>query len=249
MPNGSRIANIDLDLLRTFLHIAETGSFTRAADLVGRTQSAISMQVQRLESLLGQQLLYRSKGGTVSLTARGSFLIERAKQIIALNDATWAEFHGGEGAALQHEVPDAYSIPIRAQREAFTNQVMITLLTNEQFTRAYAFIMHNVEANTKIEAATISVEDDRGVMALLSMLEYIAINFLSNTMDRAIILRQRRSGLLRVHESLASYIEYKRSVWNRPNVYRSFETVVNDYIKAGPKPAEPDRAARLVAPA
>ena len=248
MPHGPRLANIDLDLLRTFLHIAETGSFTRAADLVGLSQSAISMQVQRLEALLGQQLLYRSKGSAVSLTARGGFLIERAKQIIALNDATWAEFHGGESAALQHEMPDAYSIPIRAQREAFTNQVMITLLTNEQFTRAYAFIMDNVEAKTTIDAATISVEDDRGVMALLSMLEYIAINFLSNTMDRAIILRQRRSGLLRVYESLTSYIEYKRSVWNRPNVYRSFETLVSDYIKAEPKPAEPELAAIRAAP-
>ena len=42
---------LDIDLLRSFVLIAEGGSFTRAAERVGRTQSAVSLQVQRLESL------------------------------------------------------------------------------------------------------------------------------------------------------------------------------------------------------
>ena len=54
---------IDPDLLRSLLGIAETGSFTRAAELVGRSQSAVSMQLRRLETLLGHSLLSRSKGG------------------------------------------------------------------------------------------------------------------------------------------------------------------------------------------
>jgi hypothetical protein len=49
-------------------------------------------------------------------------------------------------------------------------------------------------------------------------------------MDREVILRQRKSGLLKVYETLAGYIEYKREVWSRPNVYRSFELVVKDHI-------------------
>ena len=53
----SRPPAIDPDLLRVFAFIAEECSFTRAAQLVGRTQSAVSMQMQRLEALLGAPLL------------------------------------------------------------------------------------------------------------------------------------------------------------------------------------------------
>jgi DNA-binding transcriptional LysR family regulator len=82
----------DPDLLRSFVLIAEGRSFTDAAMLVGRTQSAISMQVKRLEDLLGQPLLNRGKGGTVELTPHGRYLLEHARQILALNDSVMATF-------------------------------------------------------------------------------------------------------------------------------------------------------------
>ena len=47
-------ALLDVDQLRTFIAIAETGSFTRAADIVHKTQSAVSMQMKRLEERLDQ---------------------------------------------------------------------------------------------------------------------------------------------------------------------------------------------------
>ncbi len=71
--------SLDLDLLRTFVAIAEEKSFTRAADRVGRTQSAVSLQVQRLETLLEQTLLDRGKGGSVELNQRGQQLLVRAR--------------------------------------------------------------------------------------------------------------------------------------------------------------------------
>ena len=83
---------LDPDLLRAFTFIAEEGSFTRAAQRVGRTQSAVSMQVQRLEAQLGQRLLSRGKGGTVQLTPHGQFLLTRARDLLALNDDIWASF-------------------------------------------------------------------------------------------------------------------------------------------------------------
>ena len=83
---------LDPDLLRTFVLIADGLSFTDAAALVGRTQSAVSMQVKRLEDLLGQPLLNRSKGGAVELTPHGRYLLEHARQILALNDAVMATF-------------------------------------------------------------------------------------------------------------------------------------------------------------
>ncbi|HEY0419132.1 MAG TPA: LysR family transcriptional regulator, partial [Acetobacteraceae bacterium] len=69
LPTG-----IDPDLLRAFAYIAEEGSFTRAAERIGRTQSAVSMQVQRLEAQLGQRVLLRGKGGVVQLTPHGKYL-------------------------------------------------------------------------------------------------------------------------------------------------------------------------------
>src|SRR3954453_17510084 len=64
---------LDTDLLRTFVCIAEEGSFTRAGQRVGRTQSAVSMQLQRLETQLGQRLGSRAQGGAGPPTAAGPF--------------------------------------------------------------------------------------------------------------------------------------------------------------------------------
>jgi molybdate transport repressor ModE-like protein len=223
-----RQSAIDPDLLRSFLCIAETGSFTRAAEMVGRSQSAVSMQLRRLETLLGHSLLSRSKGGTVRLTPHGSHLVERAKEMLSLNDAILAEF---QGLDTSHQVPpDDYALPLKAQREAFTAQVMLTLLTNEKFSDAYALVMRCVEKSIIVDAVTVTSNDDTLYMALLSMLEYISINFLSNTLDREIVLRQRRSGLLRVYETLVNYIAHKRRVWKRPNAYRSFEIFVKHHV-------------------
>ncbi len=84
---------IDPALLRAFAFIAEEGSFTRAAERIGRTQSAVSMQVQRLEALLGQTLLIRGKGGAVHLTSHGRYLLERSRPLLSLNDEIWSAFH------------------------------------------------------------------------------------------------------------------------------------------------------------
>jgi DNA-binding transcriptional LysR family regulator len=77
---------LDLDVLRSFVAIAEEKSFTRAAERVGRTQSAISLQIQRLETVLEQKVLDRGKGGSVELSPQGKALLGRAKEILAMND-------------------------------------------------------------------------------------------------------------------------------------------------------------------
>jgi DNA-binding transcriptional LysR family regulator len=106
-----RPASLDPDLLRSFLHIAEGGSFTRAAELVGRTQSAVSMQMQRLEELLGRKLLQRGRGESVQLTAHGSYLLPRAREMLALNDAIWGGFHAPAMQGLVRlGIPDDYAL-------------------------------------------------------------------------------------------------------------------------------------------
>ncbi|TIT34809.1 MAG: LysR family transcriptional regulator, partial [Mesorhizobium sp.] len=65
---------LDSDLLRTFVAVAETGNFTKAAEQAGRTQSAVSMQMKKLEGMVGDSLFERGSRG-VALTRRGGELI------------------------------------------------------------------------------------------------------------------------------------------------------------------------------
>jgi DNA-binding transcriptional LysR family regulator len=106
LPQG-----LDPDLLRAFAFIAEEGSFTRAAERVGRTQSAVSMQMQRLEAQLGQRVLLRGKGGAVSLTPHGQFLLERAREMLAVNDEIWAAFRAPQvQGTVRLGTPDDYAL-------------------------------------------------------------------------------------------------------------------------------------------
>lgn len=87
MP-GTR--TLDLGLLRCFVTIAETGSFTRAGDRLGRTQSTISLQVKRLEVQIGRAVFARTPR-SLSLTPEGERLLGPARQLLRLNDAAIAE--------------------------------------------------------------------------------------------------------------------------------------------------------------
>ena len=80
-----RLANLDLDLVRSFATIAALGSFTRAASRLGRQQSTISLQVQRLEETLGLKLLTRTPR-SVALTSDGESFLQSARRILDLND-------------------------------------------------------------------------------------------------------------------------------------------------------------------
>ena len=82
---------LDIDQLRTFLAIAELGSFTRAADAVHKTQSAVSMQMRRLEERLGRPIFVKD-GRQSRLTEEGYRLVEYAQRMIRLNDETLAAF-------------------------------------------------------------------------------------------------------------------------------------------------------------
>ena len=84
-------APLDLDQLRTFLAIAETGSFTRAAEIVHRTQSAVSMQMRKLEDRLGK-VLFQKDGRMNRLTEDGERLTAFARRLVQLNNETMAAF-------------------------------------------------------------------------------------------------------------------------------------------------------------
>lgn len=102
--------NLPTDLLRTFVTVIEVESFTRAANILGRTQPAISLQIQRLEHLIGQTLILRD-GKSIVLTERGESLAVHARQILRLNDLAVAEFERPEnGAILRIGLPLDYAV-------------------------------------------------------------------------------------------------------------------------------------------
>ncbi|NVK34505.1 MAG: LysR family transcriptional regulator [Rhodobacteraceae bacterium] len=76
---------IDIELYQTFLVIAETLSFSKASDLIGRTPSAVSMQMKKLEGMLGVSVFAR-EGRTVRLTSEGEALLGYARRILNLNE-------------------------------------------------------------------------------------------------------------------------------------------------------------------
>src|SRR5512146_1706001 len=81
----TQAANLDIDLLRSFAAIADTGSFTAAAELVARTQSAVSVQVKRLEEIVGRRVFERTSR-SLALTPAGETLLGYARRILELND-------------------------------------------------------------------------------------------------------------------------------------------------------------------
>ncbi|MEX5727304.1 DNA-binding transcriptional LysR family regulator [Rhodovulum iodosum] len=100
--------NLDLTALRSFVAVSEAGGVTRAAGFLNLTQSAVSMQVKRLEEALDQTLLDRS-ARTVSLTAAGEQLLGYAKRMLALNDEVYArmtakEYEGEIVLGVPHDI-------------------------------------------------------------------------------------------------------------------------------------------------
>jgi len=87
--------NFDMDVLRTFVTAFELGSFARAADRLGRSQSAVSTQLRKLEDQAGQRLV-RKAGRRLALTDAGESMLAYAGRILALNDEAAHALRGAE---------------------------------------------------------------------------------------------------------------------------------------------------------
>ncbi len=100
---------LETPLLRTLVAVSETGSFTRAAAQVHRTQSAVSMQIKRLEETVGKPLLERDRR-QARLTREGEALVAYARRIINLHDEALAAVSQPEVTGLVRiGTPDDYA--------------------------------------------------------------------------------------------------------------------------------------------
>jgi len=105
--NKSERLPIDSDLLVTFVRIAECGNLTTAAGQLGRTQSAISVQLRKLEEGLGTTLFTRTAKGMV-LTPAGETLLARAKLIVAEIRETAELFRQPLTGSIRVGLPDDF---------------------------------------------------------------------------------------------------------------------------------------------
>ena len=101
---------LDLDLLRSFVSVADSGGFTRAGERVHRTQSTVSQQIRRLEEMVGRPLFHR-EGRAVRLTEDGERLIGYARRLLSLAAEARAAV-GGEPrtSVVRLGVPDDFAV-------------------------------------------------------------------------------------------------------------------------------------------
>lgn len=90
-----RLTNLDMDALRSFVAGIDAGSFARAADRLGRSTSAVSAQLKKLEEQAGAPLV-RKSGRGLTLTDSGELLLSYARRLLALNDEAVSALRGAE---------------------------------------------------------------------------------------------------------------------------------------------------------
>ena len=130
--------NLDITALRSFVTVADIGKVTAAAARLNLTQSAVSMQLKRLEDLVGLPLLNR-EGRGVALTTQGEQLLTYARRMIALNDEAWSrltheDYEGEITFGVPHDIvyPHAPEVLQRFAREFPRVRVnMVSSYTNK----------------------------------------------------------------------------------------------------------------------
>lgn len=147
--------NLDLTALRSFVVVAETGGVTKAAGFLNLTQSAVSMQLKRLEESLGTTLFSRAGRG-LELTAHGDQLLSSARRMLLLNDEIFTRLMVDETAGevvlgVPHDLvyPHIPGVLRRFAQEYPRVKVQLrssfTLTLKEQFARGEVDVMLTTE--------------------------------------------------------------------------------------------------------
>jgi DNA-binding transcriptional LysR family regulator len=157
--------NLDITTLRSFVAVADTGGVTRAAGFLHLTQSAVSMQLKRLEELLGLELLDRS-ARTIALTASGDQLLTYARRMVALNDEligrlTHQAFEGEVILGVPHDIVYPLIPRVMQRFNAAYPRVKVKLLSSNstelkaQYARGDCDLILTTEAAPTPDSETI----------------------------------------------------------------------------------------------
>jgi DNA-binding transcriptional LysR family regulator len=126
--------NLDMTALRSLAAVAETGGVTRAAHQLKLTQSAVSMQLKRLEESMGLDLIDRA-GRKIGLTAQGELLLSYARRLLALNDEAWSrltaqDYEGEITFGVPHDVVYPHIPSVLKQFAAEYPKVKLQLISS-----------------------------------------------------------------------------------------------------------------------
>ena len=100
---------LGLDFLRAFVAVVDHGGFTVAGEMLGRTQSAISMQIRKLEDSVGRKILIRNRGD-IQPPRDGELLLARARQMLSVHDDMMDELSGSAAEGrVRLGIPDDYA--------------------------------------------------------------------------------------------------------------------------------------------
>lgn len=147
-------ANLDTDLLRAFVAVADSASFTRAGERLGRTQAAVSQQVRRLEDTVGKRVFERDTHG-VRMTRDGEVLLAYARRMLTLND---------EVLALMHRSPTVASVRIGTPDD-YATMLLPEILA--RFNAAYPDVMVEVVCDNSPDLVA-EIEKGRYDLALIT---------------------------------------------------------------------------------
>ena len=160
--------NLDITTLRSFVAVADSGGVTRAAGYLHLTQSAVSMQLKRLEELLGVDLLDRSGRG-VTLTAAGDQLLTYARRMVALNDElvgrlTDQAYEGEITLGVPHDIVyPAVPLVLKQFHAAFPRvkvqlEASYTLTLKEQFAKGDCDVIVTTETGLDQGGETLATK-------------------------------------------------------------------------------------------
>lgn len=161
--------NLDITTLRSFVAVADSGGVTRAAGFLHLTQSAVSMQLKRLEEILGLNLLDRS-GRTIALTPSGEQLLAYARRMVALNDEvigrlTDQAFEGEIRLGVPHDIVYPAIPYVLRQFHAAYPRVKVQLeashtrVLREQFAKGDCDLVLTTETAPDRGAETLAVKE------------------------------------------------------------------------------------------
>lgn len=174
--------NIDTNLIRAFVLVAESGMITSAANLMNLTQAAVSQQIQRLEIFFGCQLFEREQRG-IKLTYAGEQLLGDAKKFLALNDQIWQKMSTQEYAdevklGIPYDLTSTYLAPLLKSFSAQHPKIKITsvCLSSEKLLSA----LHHGDVDLTL-AEELTPKPGAEVIAIESLVWVGAPNGLAHT--------------------------------------------------------------------
>lgn len=160
--------NLDLTALRAFVVVSECGSVTKAAGMLHLTQSAVSMQLKRLEESLGVSLFDRS-GRSLNLSRHGEQLLGYGRRILELNDEVWGrmtaqEFEGTIRLGVPSDIVYPHIPSVLKQFAADYPRVKVDLISSftsvlkDQFARGEVDIILTTENGLEEGGETLNAE-------------------------------------------------------------------------------------------